>query len=93
MPGGTDENREIFIHNGSDLNQGPPKYELQRDRFMGVRLSRVNVEADSAFRSLKVGLSSGSSILLDFVTFSQLIATFAALYGCLRCLVLTQLDR
>ena len=85
MSGGTDKNHETLIHNdGSDLNPGPPKYEVQCDRYIyiwGLRLSRVNVEADSAFRSLKTGLSSGSNILLDFMTVSQLTATFAAFYG------------
>jgi len=46
-----------------------------------LRLSGVNVGADCAFRRLKIVLSSGSNILLDFMRVSQPIATFAAFYG------------
>jgi hypothetical protein len=87
LPGGIDKNHETLIRNGSDLNPGPHKYEVQCNRYIyiyiyiyvwGLTLSRVNVETDSSFRSLKIGLSSGSIILLDFMTFSQLTVTFAA---------------
>ena len=77
MAVGTDKNHETLdyltlyfhetlIHNGSDLNPGPPIYSVQCKYIYiwGLRLSRVNVEAGSSFRSLKLGLFQEAAFFL-----------------------------